>query len=433
MTYTDQFIEYLETATSPIQSVSECIRRLDGAGFKALEMGDRWAMENGGAYYVRPFPTTLIAFKVGKKNYTQQNLRIITSHTDCPGFKLKPNPEKLSKGYLQLNTEVYSPPMFYTWMDRPLSLAGHVLLKSDQVLKPTRVEVDFLYPLMTIPSIAIHFNRTVNKEGAVMDPQKELLPIMELLQEEIEKEGYLNRLLADELGCDVETILDYDLYLYVKEEGLHIGPSGDMVSAPRVDNQASVYGSVQALMEAEVDKDILIAACFDNEEIGSLTKQGADSTLFMQVVERIAICIHKTGDDLYRMLEGSIMLSADGAHGYHPNYPEKNDVTNFPVLGGGLALKVSARQSYMTDGVSGAIFKGICDQAGLKYQVLVNRSNILGGKTLGPLAGKYLPMKGFDVGIPMLGMHSARELFSASDFEDMVQLFKYFYNIEGGQ
>jgi len=433
MNYTDQFIAYLEKATSPIQSVAESISRLEEAGFKPLGMGDRWSMEHGGAYYVRPFPTSLFAFKVGKKNYTQQSLRIITSHTDCPGFKVKPNPEKLSKAYLQLNTEVYSPPMFYTWMDRPLSLAGHVLLRSDNALKPTRVEVDFLYPLLTIPSVAIHFNRTVNKEGAVMDPQKELMPIMEMLKDEVEKEGYLNRLLADELECDVSTILDYDLYLYVKEEGLHIGPTGELVSAPRVDNQASVFASIQALIEADVEKDILIAACFDNEEISSLTKQGADSTLFMQIVERIAYGIHKTGDDLYRMLDGSLMLSADGAHGYHPNYPEKNDVTNFPVLGGGLALKVSARQSYMTDGVSGAIFKGICEQAGLKYQVLVNRSNILGGKTLGPLAGKYLPMKGFDVGIPMLAMHSARELFSTSDFEDMVQLFKYFYNIEDGQ
>lgn len=429
MTYTDHFIDYLKTATTPIQSVSQSISRLEEAGFLALDMGDAWTLENGGAYYVRPFPTTLIAFKIGKNDHTIQNFRLITSHTDSPGFKIKPNPEKSSKGYLQLNTEIYSPPMFYTWLDRPLSLGGHVLLRSDDVFKPTRVEVDFMYPLMTIPSLAVHFNRTVNSEGAHFNPQKDMMPLLDVLKEDIEAEGYLNSLLAKEVGCEGEDILDYDLYLYVKEEGYRIGPAGDLVSAPRVDNQASVFASLQALMETDVDKDILMAACFDNEEIGSLTKQGADSTLLSQVAERVALAMHKTDEQFYRMLEGSRMISADGAHGYHPNYPEKNDVTNFPVLGKGIVLKVSARQSYMTDGVSGAVFKGLCEKADVPYQQQVNRSDILGGKTLGPIASKYLPIPGVDVGVPMLAMHSARELFSASDFEDMVALFKAFYGL----
>lgn len=429
MTYTDQFIEYLTTATTPIQSVSENIYRLEEEGFEALDMKDAWRIEEGGAYYVRPFPTTLIAFKVGANDHVQHGFKIITSHTDNPCFKVKPNPETVTKGYVQLNTEVYSPPMFYTWLDRPLSLGGHVVLRSENVMKPVVAEVDFLYPLLTIPSLAVHYNRTVNADGAKFNPQKEMLPIMSMVKKSFIKEGYLNNLLAEEVGCDASDILDYDLYLYVKEDGLRVGPDGALVSAPRVDNQASVFASIQSLIEAKPNKSIALAACFDNEEVGSLTKQGADSTLLYQITERIGLALHKNEEMMYRMLNHSFMISADGAHGVHPNYMEKNDVTNFPVLNGGIVVKSSARQSYMTDGISSGIFKQMCEQAGVPFQTLVNRSDILGGKTLGPLASKYMPMQGVDVGVPMLAMHSARELFGASDFEDMLKVFKYFYNL----
>ncbi len=243
MTYTDQFIEYLTTATTPIQSVSENICRLEEEGFEALDMKNAWCIEAGRAYYVRPFPTTLIAFKVGSDDYVQHGFKIITSHTDNPCFKVKPNPEKVTQGYVQLNTEIYSPPMFYTWLDRPLSLGGHVVLRSEDPLKPLVAEVDFLYPLMTIPSLAVHYNRTVNTDGAKFNPQKEMLPIISVVKDSFEKEGYLNKLLAEEVGCEASEILDYDLYLYIKEDGLRIGAEGDLVSAPRVDNQASVFGS----------------------------------------------------------------------------------------------------------------------------------------------------------------------------------------------
>lgn len=429
MTYTDQFIEYLTTATTPVQSVSENICRLEEEGFEVLDMKDAWRIEAGCAYYVRPFPTTLIAFKVGINDYEQHGFKIITSHTDNPCFKVKPNPEKVTQGYVQLNTEIYSPPMFYTWLDRPLSLGGHVVLKSENPLKPLVAEVDFLYPLMTIPSLAVHYNRTVNTEGAKFNPQKEMLPIIGVVKDSFEKEGYLNKLLAEEVDCEASEILDYDLYLYIKEDGLRIGAEGDLVSAPRVDNQASVFGSIQALIEAKPEKSIALAACFDNEEVGSLTKQGADSTLLYQITERIGMALHRNNEMMYRMWNNSFMVSADGAHGVHPNYMEKNDVTNFPVLNGGIVIKSSAKQSYMTDGISSGIFKQICEQAEVPYQTLVNRSDIPGGKTLGPLAAKYMPMQGVDVGIPMLAMHSARELFGASDFEDMVKVFKYFYNL----
>lgn len=429
MTYTDQFIDYLTRATTPIQSVSENVNRLEEAGFEALDMKDAWSIEAGGAYYVRPFPTTLIAFKVGINDYVQHGFKIITSHTDNPCFKVKPNPEKVTQGYVQLNTEIYSPPMFYTWLDRPLSLGGHVVLRSEDVMTPVVVEVDFLYPLLTIPSLAVHYNRTVNADGAVFNPQKEMLPIISMVSDTFEKEGYLNQLLAKEVGCEAADVLDYDLYLYVKEDGLRVGSEGDLVSAPRVDNQASVFGSIQALIEANPTKSIALAACFDNEEVGSLTKQGADSTLLYQITRRIGMALQRNDEMMYRMWNNSFMISADGAHGVHPNYIEKNDVTNFPILNGGIVVKLSARQSYMTDSISSGIFKQLCEKAEVPYQSLVNRSDILGGKTLGPIAAKYMPMQGVDVGVPMLAMHSARELFGASDFEDMVKVFKYFYKL----
>ena len=426
MKQVDAFINYLEKATTPIQGVSASIEKLEAAGFTELKMGDGWKLEFGDACYIRPYPTTLIAFRVGITEHTQQGFKIITSHTDTPGFKVKPNPEMISKGYLKLNTEVYCQPMFYSWLDRPLSVAGHVVLKSDSVFKPKIINVDVPYPLMTIPSLAIHFNREVNK-SASFNPQKEMLPLMTSLKNDLEAENYLLNILANEADCKIEDILDYDLYVYVQERGSRIGKDQDLISAPRVDNQSSVYTSIEALIDSEPYKGISMAACFDNEEIGSATKQGADSMLLLQILERIGISLGKVKDQLYRMIDQTFLVSADGAHALHPNYEEKNDPTNLPIINKGIVIKVSARQSYTTDGISGGIFKGLCEENDVNYQYLVNRSDILGGKTLGQMVAKYVPIKGVDVGIPMLGMHSARELFGEKDFDDLIKVFKCFY------
>lgn len=422
----NEFINYLDKATTPIQGVSASIEKLEAAGFDELKMGDGWKLETGDAYYIRPYPTTLVAFRVGIVDHTQQGFRIITSHTDTPGFKVKPNPEMTTKGYLKMNTEVYCQPMFYSWLDRPLSVAGHVVLKSDSVFKPKIVNVDVRYPLMTIPSLAIHFNREVNK-GVSFNPQKDMLPLMSLLKDELEAENFLLNILAKESSCNVQDILDYDLYVYVQEKGRRIGRDQDLVSAPRVDNQASVYTSIEALINSELNSGISMAVCFDNEEIGSATKQGADSMLLLQILERIAMALGKVGDQLYRMFDQSFLVSADGAHALHPNYEEKNDPTNLPIINQGIVIKVSARQSYTTDGISGGIFKRLCEQNDINYQYLVNRSDVLGGRTLGQMAAKYVPIKGVDVGIPMLGMHSARELFGEKDFVDLIKVFECFY------
>lgn len=427
MSYTDHFMQFIEKATTPIQSVSESIKLLETEGFTELEMNENWSIEAAGSYYVRPFPTTLIAFKVASHDFTQQGFKIITSHTDNPGFKVKPNPEMTSKGFLKLNTEVYCQPIYQTWYDRPLSLAGRVLLKSDDVFAPKSVEVDLQKPILVVPSLAIHFNREVNK-GVATNPQKDMLPIMNLIGDKVETDGYLVNVLADEVGCAVEDILDYDLYVYVAQGAVRVGQDQSMVLAPRVDNQSMVYASVQSLIDATPQKGVAVAACFDNEEIGSTTKQGADSMLLYQVTERIGLALKRTREQMYRMWNQSFLISADGAHSHHPNVIEKNDVTNITSIGRGISIKVSAKQSYTTDGESAAIFKQLCNELDKPYQHLVNRSDIPGGKTLGPISTKYIPIKAVDVGIPMLGMHSAAELFGESDFEDCVEIFKAFYS-----
>ena len=322
MKHIEEFLSFIKEATSPIQSVNEGIRLLETEGFRELKMHDSWSLEKGKGYYIKPYPTSLFAFKVGQADVRQEGFRIITSHTDNPGFKLKPNPEMPTKGYLKLNTELYCQPMFYSWLDRPLSLAGHVVTKGEGVFSPRLVPVDIKYPLMTIPSLAIHYNREVNK-GAAFNPQTDMLPLVTVMREQFEAGGWLLGVLEKESGVAKEEILDYDLYIYVQEEGSIIGSERDMILAPRVDNQASVLASLLSLIASSPATGIAMAACFDNEEIGSATKQGADSTLLLQILERIGVAMNKVDDQLYRMYADSFMISADGAHALHPNAVEK--------------------------------------------------------------------------------------------------------------
>ncbi|MEA1974449.1 MAG: M18 family aminopeptidase [Bacillota bacterium] len=421
-----EFIDYIEMATSPIQAVTSSINTLKSNGFKELSFKDVWNITKGGKYYVRPYSTTLMAFTVGSEFSIESGVKIITSHTDSPTFKVKPNPELNTSGYLKLNTEVYGGPIYNSWYDRPISLAGQVVLKSDDIYNPKVVEIDLKEPLLIIPSLAIHFNRTVNT-GVEINPQKDLLPIMQTIEKDFETKDYLIKLLAKEIKCEIDEILDFDLYLYVTEKANTVGLDKEFISSPRIDNLSMVFSSVKALINSENSESINMIACFDNEEIGSTTKQGADSTLFHQILERIMFALNIKNEKMYKVLNNSFMISADGAHAVHPNVVEKNDITNFPVVNSGIAIKVSAKQSYATDSISSSIFKRICNQAEVSFQTFINRSDERGGKTLGPIAGKYLPIRAIDVGVPMLSMHSARELMGKNDFIDSIKIFNAFF------
>lgn len=428
MDYTKELLSYISKATTAVTAVSAAINKLEGEGFESLSMGAAWMVSPGGKYYVRPFPGTFMAFTIGDTNFVQRGFRIITSHTDSPCFRVKGNPEVVVNGYLKLNVDVYGGPILYSWFDRPLSLGGQVVLKSEDTFKPKVVEVDFRRPLMTIPSLAIHFDRRTN-DALNIDRQKNLLPILGLIEDTFESEGYLYEAIAKEVGCKVEDILDVDLFfMYVAEQGHIIGMNEEMLSAPRLDNQAMVYSSIEALMSSDHKDGINLVACFDNEEIGSSTKQGADSILLHQIVERISFALKKQPQQLYRMYDSSFIISGDGLMQATPMQQKKNDITSVVKLGQGVTIKYSMNQQYSTDAISAGAFMQLCEKkAGVKVQKMFNRSGIPGGKSLGPLTDKYLPIDTVDVGIPMLAMHSAKEVIGISDLDDCIKVLEEFF------
>lgn len=420
-------IAFINKSTSPFHAVIESKRMLLNNGFVELNMAEDWALQVGSKYFIIPFPSTIIAFTLGKDMF-EHRLKIINSHTDSPGFKIKPNPEMVVENYVKLNTEVYGGPILNTWMDRLLSIAGKVALKSQHPMKPEIRYIDFKKPVLTIPNLAIHMNREINK-GVELNKQKDVLPMIGQINEELEKENYLGKEIAKLLDVNVKDILDYDLFVYLAERAQLIGVNEEFISSPRLDNLSMVYASIISLIHSSNEDSINIAVCFDNEEIGSRTKQGADSLLLNNILERISLGLNKTMPQHYRMFEDSFVISADAAHAVHPNSPEKHDPTNKPCINKGVVIKLSSNQSYMTDCESTAIFQQICEKASVPYQKFVNRSDSVGGKTLGPISTSYLPIKGVDVGVPMLAMHSVRELMGTDDLYDMVKVFNCFYEI----
>ncbi|GKX27826.1 putative M18 family aminopeptidase 2 [Vallitalea longa] len=425
MSYSKDLMTFIEKSTSPYHSVIQGKKILDEKGFKELNMKDEWQVEKGGKYYVIPYSSMIIAFTLGEY-VDKMGYKIIISHTDSPSFKIKPVSEIKTDNYITLNTEVYGGPVYYTWFDRPLSLAGKVALKSDNPMKPLIKYIDFKKSVLTIPSLAIHMNREVNK-GVELSPQKDTLPLIGQINKTLSKDNYLVSYIAKELGTEIENILDFDLYLYLTGKGNVVGINEEFVQSSRLDDLAMVYTSLVSIANTENKSGINIAACFDNEEIGSRTKQGADSVLFSNIIERISMALSRTRSKQYRMLEESFIISADAAHALHPNAVEKNDPTNRPVINEGIVLKLSAKQSYATDCESTGTIQQLCDENKIPYQKFVNHSCIPGGKTLGPVVTAYLPIKAVDVGVPMLAMHSINELVGVDDLLNMSKLFDNFY------
>ncbi|WP_273325695.1 M18 family aminopeptidase [Vallitalea guaymasensis] len=427
MSYAKDLMTFIKNSPSPYHGVIEGKKLLDRAGFTELKMKDEWQMQRGGKYYIIPYSSTIIAFTVGEL-VDDMGYKIILSHTDSPSFKIKPISEIKTENYITLNTEVYGGPIYYTWLDRPLSLAGKVALKSDNLMKPTIKYMDFKKSVLTIPSLAIHMNRDVN-EGVKFNPQKDTLPLIGQINDVLEKDNYLVSHIAKELDVEVDDILDFELFLYLIGEGNIIGINDEFAQSSRLDNLAMVYTSLSAIASTENKRGINIAACFDNEEIGSRTKQGADSVMFANILDRISLGLSRTKTKHYRMLDESFMISADAAHALHPNAVEKNDPTNKPLINEGIVIKLSAKQSYATDCESTGVIQQLCDNINIPYQKYVNNSTIPGGKTLGPITTSYVPIKTVDVGVPMLAMHSVNELVGVKDLLDMDKLFSKFYSL----
>ncbi len=331
--------------------------------------------------------------------------------------------------YLKLNTEVYGGPILYTWFDRPLSMAGRVLLKSDNPLKPAVRFVNFKRPLLVIPHIAIHFNRTINEQGNPLSRQKDMLPVLGMINEHFEKDNFLLKLIAGEMQIEPELILDFDLTLYDYEKGCFTGLQDEFISCGKLDDLAMVHAGMKALLASQDCDGTKVLAVFDNEEVGSGTKQGAGSPMLRTIIERIVAGLGGSTEDLHRAIHHSFMISADMAHALHPNYPEKHDPTNHPVMNGGPVIKLNANQKYVTDGDSAAVFATVCRMAGVPYQTFVNHSDMAGGSTLGNILLSQMELRGVDIGNPMWGMHSVRETAGTQDHDYVIKAFTTFYNI----
>lgn len=426
-----QLIKYIKGCTSPYHTVDTSLQLLLDAGFTELSLEEAWNLTSGD-YVVNVFGTTLFAFHIGE-DY-RYSLRIASAHTDFPAIRVKPNPIIDVKGYTKLNVEMYGGLIQNTWLDRPLGAAGTVVLKGENPYDVDSVLFDTKRPIAIIPNLAIHMNRNVN-DGVALNRQKEMLPIIMMKPDgdmtKSEKEVW-SQFLADEINCDPSEILSYEITLYPVTEGALVGTDFDFISSPRLDNLTSCFGVLVGIVEAKKNKvdGIRCAILFDNEEVGSRTKQGGAGMLLPNLLERVYRSLGLSRDDMDLDVARGFMISSDVAHGLHPNYPEKNDITNFPVLNGGVTLKQACSQSYAGDAKAIAIVKCLCEEAGVAYQIYINRSDIPGGSTVGSISSAMLPMRTMDIGLPLLAMHSAVETMGARDQEQLNHLMQHFLGDE---
>ena len=389
---------------------------LDAHNFTQISDRENLSELAAGRYYLAPFSSIVIPFVKGTQS-TQ--VRIACAHTDFPMLKVKPNPELKKQGYLQINVEPYGGLIKETWFDRPLGLAGKVICKSDSIFHPEIKLFDSEKPVAIIPNLAPHLKRG-GKEGE-LDVQKELIPIVDMIPSSNEDSHFLLSYVANKLNVRADDILDFDLYLYICDAPTTVGINDAFVTSPRIDNISSVCAILEGLADAEPSDTLCIGALFDNEEIGSRSKQGADSLLLADIVKRL------TADSPISLTEDGFYLSVDVAHATHPNYSEKSDITNTVLLGKGAVLKSSASQRYVCDSEAGACIIDLCTREHIALQRTVNRSGMPGGQTLGPIVSSYLPMRACDIGIPVLAMHSASELMHKDDYSALSNLLKQFY------
>lgn len=424
-----ELVDFLYDSPSACHGVKATEKILNENGFVEIKEADKWNLEAKGKYYVVKNDSALIAFEIGTGDIEETGFRLIGAHTDVPGFRIKPNPQMISEGkYVKLNTEVYGGPILHTWYDRPLAIAGKVSLKGASPLKPETRLVNINKPLLIIPSLAIHMNREINN-GYKINAQVDTLPLLGLINDKLEKEDYLMNILCEELQVNKEDILNFELGLYEYERGSLIGMNEELISSGRFDDMWMVYAGIKALVDSRENAATKIMICVDNEEIGSLTAEGANSTLLNNILERIALGLGKDREGYYRTLANSIMISADLAHAVHPNLGDKHDPTNRPVLEGGPVLKIAASGSYSTDSFNGAVFAGVCEAAGVPFQKFVNRSDVRGGTTIGPVTAANLTIPVIDMGAPILGMHSIRELATVKDNYYTVKAFTEFFSL----
>ncbi|AHM56937.1 M18 family aminopeptidase 2 [Peptoclostridium acidaminophilum DSM 3953] len=428
--FAQELIDFIYESPTPFHCASVCSRLLLESGFEKLELSGKWDLKEGGRYFVEKNSSAIIAFCINSADIEKNGFRIIASHSDSPAIKLKPSPEMSEQGaYYRLNTEIYGGPILNTWLDRPLGMAGRVTLKSDSPLRPKEALVDFKRPIAVIPNLAIHMNRDVNK-GVELNRQTELAALLAVLEGQLPEAHKIKALLSGELAAQPEDILDFELSLYEYEKGCITGLEGEFISSSRLDNLSMVHAGIRALLDSKGSKGVSVKVVFDNEEVGSSTKQGADSPMLRNVLERIAISLSKGREDFIRATYSSFLISSDLAHALHPNRPEKSDSTNRPIINKGPVIKASANQKYTSDSHSAGVYEQICNAAEVEFQRFANRSDEPGGSTIGPISASQLDIPSVDVGSPVLAMHSIRELGGVKDHHMIYKSFVKFFEIE---
>ena len=425
-----QLFKFIENSPSCFHAIKTITEELKNEGFVEIKEKDTWQIEQGKKYYVTRNLSSVIAFKIPQNDF--KSFHIVASHSDSPTFKIKANAEiEVNNKYVKLNTEKYGGMICSTWFDRPLSIAGRILVKENNAVKTHLVNID--KDLVIIPNLAIHMNREVN-DGYKYNAQIDMLP----LYGDNSSKGSLMKTIAKEVNVEEESILGTDLFLYNRMNGTKIGSNEEYISSPRLDDLECAFTSLSAFLSENTSNSASVYCVFDNEEVGSGTKQGADSTFLYDVLRRINISLGKTEEDYYRLISSSFMVSADNAHALHPNYTDKSDLTNKVYMNDGIVIKYNANQKYTTDAVSASIFKTICDSVDVPYQTFTNRSDILGGSTLGNISNAHVSLNTIDIGLAQLAMHSTYETAGAKDVTYMIDAIKAFYNtsieqVEDGQ
>ncbi len=423
-----RLLNFLDASPVNFLAVKNIVNELEAAGYRRIDpQMPIGKVEAGDKLFVTKNDSSVYAFHIGNKSLADAGFHMICAHSDSPTFRIKPNAEMLCEGgIVKLNTEVYGGPIMSTWFDRPLTLAGRVIVKGDDAMNPKTLLLHIKRPLLQISNLAIHFNRQVN-DGVKLSKQKDVLPLLGMVTNELERGNLLMRTICEELSIDATDILDFDLYLADATPACTFGVHNEFISSGRLDDLSMCFAGLEALLASPQADATKVLAIFDNEETGSQTKQGAGSPFLASIIKRIALAQSGTEEAFYQAIERAFMVSADNAHAWHPNYSEKYDPTNHPVLGGGPVIKFNAAQKYASDAVSAAVFAEICSKAGVPCQRFVNHSDVAGGSTLGNILASSIPLRGVDMGNGILAMHSCRETGSTIDHIYCVKAFTEFF------
>lgn len=413
-----ELLEFIRKSPSCFHVIENVKKQLCAQGFEELSEKDHWNLQEGNRYFVTRNDSSILAFRIPKKNFS--GFHLIASHSDAPTFRIKENAEiKVEKHYTKLNTEKYGGMLLDTWFDRPLSVAGRIIVNENGKLKSHLVNID--RDLLMIPHLAIHMMRGIDKKE--LNPQVDLLPLFGGNLEE----GTMLKLIVENAGVSIDDVLSSDLFLYNRMTGTVLGADEEFIASPKLDDLECAFASLQAFLK-EKSKDYVTMCCiFDNEEVGSGTKQGAGSTFLPEVLQRICYALGKNKEEYLMAIADSFMLSADNGHAVHPNYTDKTDPSNRPYLNEGILLKYNAAQKYTTDGQSAAVVKYLCQKENIPYQTFFNRSDMPGGSTLGNISTGQVSMRSADIGLPQLAMHSSYEMAGSKDLDDMIRLMTAFY------